>query len=382
MSAYLDNISTTPIDPMVRDLVFQVMAKPHNPHVSYHPFGAKGAEIIEVARGQVAAAVGAKAGEVFWTPSATAANNLAVQGIAFGRQKKGRHIVTTAIEHPSVLEPCRSLKAAGFEVDYVAPDRFGVVSAKSVLNAVRDDTILVSVMAVNNVIGSIQPVQEIAAGLGKRGPLLHCDAVQAAGKIPLDFLADVDLITLSSHKVYGPLGAAALVVRSKRGILPRPIVVGGGQEEGIWAGTVNVPAVAGFGLAMELASANLEGESSKISALASELERGIKEALPGSFRNGRAGTRVDHIVSMTVQGVSGETLIAALGRAGVAASVGSACSGTGSGPAQPSYALLAIGLTRQQARSTLRFGLGRFTTLDDINAALHVINNLPFISKR
>jgi cysteine desulfurase len=133
---------------------------------------------------------------------------------------------------------------------------------------------------------------------------------------------------------------------------------------------------------MELASANLEGESSKISALASELERGIKEALPGSFRNGRAGTRVDHIVSMTVQGVSGETLIAALGRAGVAASVGSACSGTGSGPAQPSYALLAIGLTRQQARSTLRFGLGRFTTLDDINAALHVINNLPFISKR
>ncbi len=373
MVAYLDNLATTPLDPRVRDVMLSMLGQPHNPHSRHHAFGAQAFDAIEAARTRVAACLAARPAEVVWTPSATAANNLAILGVAAARERKGRHLVLGAIEHPSVLEPGNMLRERGFQVDRVAPGPDGILDPAQVAARVRPDTILVSIMAVNNVVGTIQPIAAIRQAIGAKGPVLHCDAAQAPGRTGLDALAGVDLVTLSSHKVHGPQGAAALIVRSHRSILPRPLLGGGGQESGLWPGTVNVAAVAGFGLAMELACAGQAQECDRVRVLGDRLVQGLVDAFPGSFRNGPPDQVVPHCVSMTFVGVPGETLVAALARAGVAVSLGSACAGKA---AKPSHVLLAMGLTPDQARSTLRFGLGRFTTLADIDQALDVVRQV------
>jgi cysteine desulfurase len=374
VKAYLDNLATTPLDPRVLEALLPWLSRPANPHARAHPWGWEAGEAVDAARARVAAAVRARPAEVLFTPSATAANNLAILGIAEARAKKGRHILSTVLEHPSVLEPLRVLAGRGFEVDLVPAGPGGVVDAAEVASRVRPDTVLVSVMAVNNEVGTVQPVEAVRALLGDRGPLLHVDASQAPGKVPLGPLAAAaDLVTLSGHKAYGPKGGAALVVRSGRSVRPRPIVFGGGQESGLWPGTVNVAAVVGLGEALALAEADLAADLARVSVLSAALADGIRELLPAAVRNGDPARAVPHCLSLTLPVLAGETVLSWLARSGVAASLGSACA---TEAAKPSHVLQALGVSPDDLRRTLRFGLGRFTTRDEVDAALESLREL------
>lgn len=374
MRAYLDNLATTPLDPRVLEAVLPWMTRPGNPHARAHPFGWEAGEAVDRARAQVAAATRSRPEEVFFTPSATAANNLALLGIAEARARKGRHLLATVLEHPSVLGPLEILRDRGFEVGLLPVGPGGVLDPADVASRLRPDTILVSVMAVNNEVGTVQPVAEVRKVVGDRGALLHVDASQAPGKVPLAPLAAAaDLVTLSGHKAYGPKGAAALVARSNRSVRPRPILFGGGQEGGLWPGTLNVPAVVGLGVAMGLADADLDADTARIDALSRAFLEGLGGILPSVTRNGDPVRTVPHCLSLTFPTMAGETLLSFLARAGVAASLGSACAAEA---AKPSHVLEALGLPAEAARRTLRFGLGRFTTADEIDLALATLRDL------
>jgi len=365
VEAYLDNLATTPLDPRVLAVMLPLLSgRPGNPHARIHSWGCQAGDAVDAARAEVAAVVGVRPEEVVFTPSATAANNLAIVGIAESRAKKGNHLLISTIEHPSVLEPASALAERGFDVEWLPVGADGVVDIEAVRARLRPDTILVSVMAVNNEVGTIQPVAGIRSLLARGGPVLHVDASQAPGKVPLRPLAlAADLLTLSGHKAYGPKGAAALVVRDRRSIRPRPLLFGGGQEGGLWPGTVNVPAVVGFGEAMRLCEADLESDDARITTLSQALLDAIREAFPGSARNGDPTRSVPHCLSVTIDGVAGETLVALLAREGVGAALGSACA---TEAAKPSHVLAAMGIDPARARRTLRFGLGRFTTAEEI----------------
>lgn len=372
MKAYLDNMATTPIDPRVARVVCERLSgPPGNPHAVSHPFGLAAAQVVDEARATIALAVGARPAQVVLLPSATAADNLAVLGIATARASRGRHVLVSAIEHPAVLQPAAELARRGFEIEVVPVDRSGVVDPDEVRQRLRPDTTLVSLMAVNNEVGTVQPVAEVARILATTSALLHCDAAQAPGRIPLEALAGADALTLSSHKVYGPCGAAALVLRGRRVPRPRPLVFGGGQEDGVWAGTLNVPSIAGFALAMRLAVDEREADCARIRGLSDRLVAGLADAFPGTERNGH--DPIPHCVSVLFANVSGETLLLALARAGVAASFGSACADEAS---KPSHVLSALCLSPAEARRTLRFGLGRFTTDAEIDRVVEVVRGL------
>jgi cysteine desulfurase len=367
VEAYLDNLATTPLDPRVLAVMLPLLSgRPGNPHARVHSWGRAASEAVDAARATVAGAmgVGVKADEVVFTPSATAANNLALFGIAGARVKKGNHILVSAIEHPSVLGPAAALALQGFDVEVMPVGADGILDPETVRARLRPETILVSVMAVNNEVGTIQPVAAIRALLSRSGPVLHVDASQAPGKIALAPLAEAaDLLTLSGHKAYGPMGAAALVVRDRRSIRPRPVLIGGGQENGMWPGTLNVPAVVGLGEALRLCEAERESDVARIALLSQALLAAIQEAFPGSARNGDPSRAVPHCLSVTVDGVAGETLVALLAREGVGAALGSACA---TEAAKPSHVLAALGIDSSRTRRTLRFGLGRFTTAEEI----------------
>ncbi|MBM4395876.1 MAG: aminotransferase class V-fold PLP-dependent enzyme, partial [Deltaproteobacteria bacterium] len=296
-----------------------------------------------------------------------------VIGGATGRERRGRHVLVSAIEHPSVLEPARELALRGFEVEEVPCGPGGVVDPDDVRRRMRPDTVLVALIAVNNEVGTVQPVREAARLVHEAGALLHCDAAQAPGKVALDAFRDADFLTLSSHKAYGPKGAAALVVRSKGGFRPKPILFGGGQEEGLWPGTANVAAVAGFGRAMALAAARLEADRVRIAELCDVLVGGLAAKFPGSRRNGDPAATVPQCASVILGGVAGETVLSALARGGVAASFGSACATESN---EPSHVLTAMGLAPAECRRTLRFGIGRFTTREEIEHVLAVIRGV------
>jgi len=371
--AYLDNLATTPLDPAVADAMNEVYRDaPGNPHARFHPFGRNAFETLERARAEVAQAIGASAEAVVFVPSATAANNLAVLGVASRRRKHGRHVLVSAIEHASVLEPARELRRMGFEVEEVPVGAEGVVEPEAVRERLRADTILVSVMAVNNEIGTIQPIEALSEVVRSHGAVLHCDAAQAPGKIRLDGVVRADLVTLSSHKVHGPAGIAALVVR-KPEHAPRPLLYGGGQERGAWPGTVPVALAVGFAKALRLAVERLDEDRARIGRLESRLRAGIEMAWPGSHRNPRSGPVVPHCLSVTFRGVQGETVLGRLASAQVAAAFGSACSSEASAP---SHVLRAIGLSAEEARRTLRFGFGRFTTGEEVQYTLEVLGGL------
>ena len=373
MKAYLDNLATTAIDPRVLDAMLpHLSGPPGNPHARVHPFGIAAADAMDAARADVAATLGVRPAQVTFTPSATAANNLVILGVGGARERRGRHLVVSAIEHPSVLEPARELARRGFALTVLPVGAAGVVDPDAVRAAVRPDTVLVSVMAVNNEVGTEQPIAAIAAVLRGTGVLLHCDAAQAAGKTSLAFAADVDYLTLSGHKAYGPRGIAALVAR-KNAPAPRPLLFGGGQEGGAWPGTANVAAMVGFARALKLAVDECAADRERIAGLGARLLAGLVDAFPGTRRNGLASTVVPQCLSLCFEGVGGEILLAALARAGVAASLGSACAAQS---AEPSHVLTAMGLSAAEARRTLRFGLGRFTTDADLDAALDVVRAL------
>jgi cysteine desulfurase len=373
---YLDNAATTRVDPQVAERMAAILASDEdfgNAASSTHAFGTAAGALIERAREQVAAAVGADAGEVIFTSGATEANNLSILGAALYYQEYGRHIVTARTEHKAVLDACRELERRGFKVDYLEPDANGIIPAARVAAALTPQTVLVSLMLVNNETGVIQDIGAVASACAAHGTArLHVDAAQAVGKLAVNFSnLGAHLMSLSAHKVYGPKGVGALLIRrAGQGTHLRPLQFGGGQERGLRSGTLATHQIVGMGIAFELSQANWQAESVRIGLLRERLWHGI-EALGGVLRNGRAAQSVPHILNVSFEGVEGESLLAAVSER-IAISTGSACT---SASQEPSYVLRALGRSTRLSESSLRFGLGRFTRDADIETALEVLNS-------
>ncbi len=332
-----------------------------------HAFGWRAEAAVEAARGQVAAMIGAGSREIVFTSGATESDNLAIKGVALRSPEAKRHAVTTSIEHKAVLDCFGWLEGLGWSVDYVDPGRGGIVRAADIAAALRPDTAFVSVMAVNNEVGTLQPLAEIGGICAERGVLFHCDAAQAAGKIPLDVRADgAHLVSLSAHKMHGPKGIGALYVRQRDPkVRLTPLIHGGGHERGMRSGTLNVPGIVGFGEAARLATLELEDESARREQLTDGLLGALVERIPDVKVHGDRIRRVTGSLNVSLPGVDAEALMVAL-KDDVAVSSGSACM---SATLAPSYVLRAMGVTEDEANSSIRFGLGRFTTEAEVQFA-------------
>ena len=379
MPVYLDHASTTPVDVRVAARMAEVLRSESeygNPASTSHDYGDVAGALVETARAQVAAAVGAAAAEVTWTSGATEANNLAIFGVAQYYRERGRHIVTSRTEHKAVLDPCRELERRGWQVTYLVPDTEGVLDPAQVAAALRPDTVLVSLMHVNNEIGVVQNIAAVGAICAAHGGAwLHVDAAQSVGKCPIDFPSvGADLMSLSAHKAYGPKGVGALIVaqrgetRGRGRVQLTALQFGGGQERALRAGTLATHQAVGMGLAFELAMRTSSVETVRVAHLQERLWQGLA-ALGGVRRNGSATRSVPHLLNVSFDGVEGESLLAAV-RPYVAVSTGSACT---SALAEPSYVLRALGRSERLSESSLRFGLGRTTTEADIDAAVAVL---------
>jgi cysteine desulfurase len=376
MPVYLDHAASTPVEPQVAARMTEILSSETgygNPASSSHDYGDVAAALVESARAQVAAAVGASAAEVIWTSGATEANNLAIFGVSQYYRERGRHIVTARTEHKAVLDPCRELERRGWEVSYLVPDKEGLLDPAQVAAALRPDTVLVSLMHVNNEIGVVQNIGAVGAICARHGGAwLHVDAAQSVGKCPLHFASlGVDLMSLSSHKVYGPKGVGALVIAQRGDLGGRGRVqltalqFGGGQERALRAGTLATHQLVGMGLAFEIAAKISSVETARVAHLQQRLWRGLA-AIGGVLRNGSATRSVPHLLNVSFEGVEGESLVAAI-RPHLAVSTGSACT---SALAEPSYVLRALGRSERLSESSLRFGLGRTTTEADIDIAI------------
>lgn len=372
---YLDHHATTPVDPAVLDAMLPYFTQKFGNAASRtHAFGWEAHDAVERARNQVARAIGATPQEIIWTSGATEAINLALAGVVAPYQQRERHVITTAIEHPATLDACAQLAREGCRVTMLPVDRHGLLSPVALADAITPDTILASVIHGNNEIGTLQPLAELAAVARARGVLFHVDAAQSFGKVPLDVDAlGIDLLSASAHKVYGPKGIGLLYVRRRK---PRirlmPQIHGGGHEGGLRAGTLNVPAIVGFGMAAELAIATLSEENARITALRDRLQQTILSGVAHVSVNGHPVARLAGNLSLSVAFVSGEALVSGLG--GIAVSTGSACA---SGSLAPSHVLAACGVSPELARGTLRFGIGRFTSAAEIaEAAARTIDTI------
>lgn len=327
-----------------------------------HRFGWEAEQAVEFARKRVAALAGATAREIVFTSGATESNNLALKGVAEAYRARGNHLVTVATEHPAVLDPIRHLERNGYTATVLAPRSDGLLDLDRLRAAIRPETLLVSVMYANNEIGVIQPVREISAICREKGVLFHCDAAQAFGKLPIDVNADgIDLLSVSAHKIYGPKGVGALYVR-RRKVQLAPQMDGGGHEAGMRSGTLNVPAIVGFGQACALCSSEMADESVRLAELRDRLLRQLQQGLEAVSVNGSREHRLSGNLNLSFAGVNAETLLMNLPL--VALSTGSACS---SAVAEPSHVLRALGLGEEAARSSVRFGLGRFNTAEEID---------------
>lgn len=373
MRVYLDYNATTPVDPAVLAGMLPYFNGEFGNAGSVHSTGQRARAAVDAARESVAALIGSKPGEIVFTSGGTEADNLAIFGAVAASQKPHKHVITTAIDHHAVLHTCEELERRGVEVTYVPVGtdgaKQGIVDPEDVGRALRPETVLVSVMHANNELGTIQPIEEIGRIAREAGVPLHCDAVQSAGKIPVDVNSlGVDLLSISAHKFYGPKGVGALYVRNGTNLVPR--FRGGHAESGHRPGTENVPGIVGIGKAAEIARINLPEESARILALRKRLETTVVGGIPHVRVNAQNGPRVPNTSNLTFLGAGGESLLIALDLQGIACSTGAACS---SGSTEPSHVLLAAGLSQDEARSSLRFSVGRFTTPDDLDAALAVI---------
>ena len=378
---YLDNNATTPMDPRVLDaMVPYFTQKFGNAASRNHAFGWAAEEGIDYAREQVAKLIGANEKEIIFTSGATEADNLAIKGVFEMYKDKGNHIITCVTEHKAVLDTCKHLEKAGASVTYLPVKEDGLIDLQELENAITDKTILVSIMYGNNEIGVIQPIKEIAAIAHKHGALFFTDATQAVGKIPVDVIADgIDLLAFSGHKMYGPKGVGALYVRRKN---PRVKVTaqmdGGGHERGMRSGTLNVPGIVGFGKACELCRLEMADESKRLSALRDKLEASLT-TLEESYVNGNREFRLPHVANISFKYVEGEGLMMAM--KDMAVSSGSACT---SASLEPSYVLKSLGLSDDLAHSSIRFGLGRFTTEEEVDFAIEqtkkAVNHLRDLS--
>ncbi len=374
MRIYLDHHATTPVDPQVLSAMLPYFTEKFgNPSSRQHVFGQEAARAVAEGRAQVAALVGAQPEEIVFTSGATESDNLAIRGAARPLAPRRRHVVTTAIEHPAVLEPCHTLEREGFEVTRVEVGPEGVVDPARVAAALRADTVLVSVMAANNEIGTIQPVEQIGALCRDRSLVFHCDAVQALGRIPVDVDAwKVDLMSLSAHKMYGPKGVGALYVRRDR--KPRlrlqPQAEGGGQEKGARSGTLNVPGIVGFGEAARLAAqAIASGEPQRLRALRDRLFEGLRTRIDGVELNGAVEPRLPGNLHVSIDRAEAETLILSLGGS-IALSSGAACA---EAEGKGSHVLRALGLPDERVYTALRFGLGRYNDAGEVDTVVEAL---------
>lgn len=371
---YLDYNATTPLDPRVLEAMTPYFKDGFGNPSSIHSYGSAAKAALDEAREKTAALLGAGAREIIFTSGGSEGNNLAIKGASFAEGGRGgKHIVTTKVEHDSTLDAFMYLEMRGFKVTYLGVDKYGLVDLDELREAVTGETRLVSIIHANNETGAVMPVEDIAAVVKEKGALLHLDAVQAAGKIEMDLKRiGADLVSISAHKFYGPKGAGALYVRDglARRLSLTPLIHGGGQERGLRSGTENVPAIAGLGKAAELALGELHGDRERVGRLRDELYARISAGAGGVTLNGQPDTIVRNTLNLSFSGVNGGSLAMALDLEGIAVSTGSACS---EGNVDPSHVLLAMGRTRQEAHSSVRFSLGRFTTREEIEYAASVV---------
>jgi cysteine desulfurase len=375
---FLDYASTTPIDPAVLQAITTSFTNEIGNPSSIHHYGRIAREAVETNRAFVARLLGAKTDEIVFTAGGTESNNLAIKGIAYANKDKiktkGPHIITSAIEHPAVLEPCRYLEDKGFTVQYLPVDKDGLIDLNDLQRSITKGTFLITIMTANNEIGTIQPIHEIGKIAKENNILFHTDAVQAVSKIPIDVKKNnIDLLSLSSHKIYGPKGIGALYARNGLKIIP--LIHGGGHEKGLRSSTLNVPGIAGLGKAAELATQRLPTDKEQMTKLRDHLIKRVF-AIEESHLNGHPTKRLSNNAHLRFTGIEGESLLLGLDDKGIAASTGSACS---SQKLQASHVLLAIGLSPVEAHGSLRFTLGRTTTKEDID---YVADELPGIVNR
>ena len=379
---YLDYASTTPVDPAVADKMMQFLTPTGqfgNPASRSHVFGWQAEAAVEDARTDVATLIGADPREIVWTSGATEANNLAIKGCAHFNQRKGKHVITSKIEHKAVLDTCRQLEREGWEVTYLEPDSNGLIQPQMVADAIRQDTTVVSIMHVNNELGTLNDIAAIGAICRENKVFFHVDAAQSAGKTPIDVEAmNVDMMSFSAHKIYGPKGIGALFVRRKPRVRIEAQMHGGGHERGMRSGTLPTHQIVGMGEAFKLGFENLAEESARIEALRTRLWEGVSD-MEEVHLNGSENQHVPGIVNISFAFVEGESLIMAL--RDLAVSSGSACT---SASLEPSYVLRALGLNDEMAHSSIRFSIGRYTTEQDIDDAIakvrHAVEKLRELS--
>ncbi|HWC13687.1 MAG TPA: cysteine desulfurase family protein [Actinomycetota bacterium] len=377
---YLDHAATTPVLPEVKEAMLRALEDDFGNPSSVHGFGRRAKATVEDARERVATAIGASPAEIVFTGGGTEADNLALKGAAAKLKGNGNHVVVSAFEHHAVLDAARWLKTQGFEVTTVPVTAAGHVDPATVADAVRSSTVLVSVMTVNNEIGTIQDVARIAELVHERNPhsLVHTDAVQALGNIPVDLHAwGVDLAAFAAHKLGGPKGVGALFVRAS--VPVEPAIHGGGQERGLRSGTLNVAGIAGFGIAAEIAAKEVDEKRERVGELRDRLLAGLREIVPDVVVNGSLDNRVAGNLNVCIPKTDGETLLLLLDQAGIACSSGSACA---SGALDPSHVLLAIGISKDVAKGSLRFSLGRTSVPEDVDAVLDALPEVVARARR
>lgn len=366
---YFDHSATTPVHPDVAEEMFRYVTGIFGNPSSIHSFGREAKKAVDAARSKVAESIGAKKEEIVFTSGGTESDHLAIKGAAYANRKKGNHIITTAVEHHAVLNTCKALEKEGFELTVLPVDGYGMVNPRDLDGAIKDNTILITVMHANNEVGTIQPISEIGEIARKKGILFHTDAVQSMGKIPVDVNElKVDLLSISGHKIYAPKGIGALYL--KQGINWRPFNFGGGQERERRPGTENVPGIVALGKAVELAAKNLAEESARLTVLRDKLIKGITEKIDHVKLAGHPSLRLPNNANFVFEYVDGGTMLLNLDMHGVAASSGSACS---TGSVNPSHVLLAMGIPRTMAHGSLRLTLGMVNKEKDVDEFIDIM---------
>ena len=371
---YMDYAATTPVDPRVLEAMKPYFSKKYGNASSLHSFGQESKKAIDEARQKVAELINANSNNIIFTSCATEANNFAIKGIAYANKNKGNHIITSQIEHHAVLHPCQWLEKQGFKVTYLPVNKYGLVDLNELEKAIRKETILVSIMHANNEIGTIEPIEEIGKICQERGIYFHTDAVQSFGKIEINVeKMNIDLLSASAHKLYGPKGVGCLYIRN--GIKIDSLLHGGSQEFNLRAGTENVAGIVGFGKASEIAKKEMKSEEKRLAALRDKLIRNVLK-IENSYLNGHPTKRLPNNTNFWFKFIEGESLVMRLNAKGIAASTGSACSARS---LEPSHVLLAIGLKHEEAHGSLRLTLGRWSTEEDVD---YVSSVLPEIVEK
>ena len=372
---YMDNAATTAVSPEVLQTMLPYFSEIYGNPSSIHSTGRDARRAVDAARKQVAQAIGAQPTEIYFTAGGSESDNWAIKGTAFAKRDKGNHIITTAIEHHAVLHTCQWLEKQGFQVTYLPVDEYGRVRVEDVEKAITDKTILISIMAANNEIGTLEPIAEIGKLAHEKGILFHTDAVQAVGAIPLDVNAmNIDMLSMSGHKFHGPKGIGALYIR--KGVRPDVFMHGGAQERAQRAGTENLAGIVGMGKAIELATQNLEANAARMTRLRDKLIDGILAEIPEVRLNGHRTERLPNNVNVSIRYIEGEALLLRLDLAGIAGSSGSACT---SGSLDPSHVLLSIGLIHEVAHGSLRLTLSGDNTDEDVD---HILKTVPDVVSR